>query len=189
MKLQNAPEVLESGKNSNCFHFIKIIDMKRKGVQAWHRKSLTSLTCSASLSWEFSCGNTAAFWAGLCVFGAAAAVAAATAKPGGLVAIGDKDLLVAGEVLFVCTGYGEGGVVPGMAAGAMDEVGGSGFAARRWELWAGSADGRVRVTVCPRNTLVTDELRIPYSVYTTAEHNVDFNLIANIHLHFYKERI
>lgn len=107
---------------------------------------LTSLTCSASLSWEFSCGTTAAFWAGLCVLGAAAA----TAKPGGLDAIGDRDLLVAGEVLFVCTGYGEGGAVPGIAAGAMDEVGGSGFAARRWELWAGSADGRVRVTVCPK---------------------------------------
>lgn len=26
-------------------------------------------------------------------------------------------------------------------------------------------------------------------VYTTAEHNADFNLIKNVHLHFYKERI
>lgn len=38
---------------------------------------------------------------------------------------------MAGEVLFVGTGYVEGGVVPEMVAGAMDEVGGSVFAVRR----------------------------------------------------------
>lgn len=40
-------------------------------------------------------------------------------------------MLVAGELLFVCTGYVEGGVVPEIVAGATDEVGGSVFAVRR----------------------------------------------------------
>lgn len=40
-------------------------------------------------------------------------------------------MLVAGEVLFVCTGYAEGGVVPEIVAGTTDEVGGSVFAVRR----------------------------------------------------------
>lgn len=38
---------------------------------------------------------------------------------------------MAGEVLFACTGYAEGGVVPETVAGATDEVGGSVFAVRR----------------------------------------------------------
>lgn len=40
-------------------------------------------------------------------------------------------MLVAGEVLFVCTGYVEGSAVPEIVAGATDEVGGSVLAARR----------------------------------------------------------
>lgn len=147
--------VMSNLKHTAC------IDCYPMDVSTVHRisekkkKILTSLTCSASLSWELSCGNTAAFWAGLWVLGAAA-----TAKPGGFDAIGDRDLLVAGEVLFVCTGYVEGGAVPEIAAGATDEVGGSIFAVRRWGVWTGSADGRVRVTACPRNTSVSDEFGI-----------------------------